>query len=51
MYYLYFIKDGKSVLYGSGSKDYMRELINDYVWLHDMYGKNEVSFKITKKLI
>jgi hypothetical protein len=51
MLYLYFIKDGKLVLYGSGNKAYIRELINDYVYLHEIYGEDEVTFKISKKLI
>jgi hypothetical protein len=51
MLYLYFIKDDKQVLYGSGNKNYIRELINDYVYIHEMYEKDEVTFKISKKLI
>lgn len=51
MYYLYFIKDGEPRLYGSGNKNYMRELINDYVILHEMYDNDEVTFRITRTLI
>ena len=46
-YILYFVKNGKDRLYGSGNMNYMRELINDYL-RHDMYGKDDVVFKVVR---
>jgi hypothetical protein len=41
------ILNGK--FYGSGSLAYMNELFTDYVNKHQLYGKDEVEFKIIKK--
>jgi hypothetical protein len=35
-------------LYGGGNLMYMKELFTDYVIRHEMYGKDEVEFKIVK---
>lgn len=46
---LYFIKDGKETLYGRGSKEYVIELLNDWVVGCDMYGHDSTTFKIKRK--
>lgn len=46
---LYFTKDGKETLYGRGSKEYVIELLNDWVVGCDMYGHDSTSFKIKRK--
>lgn len=43
-YYLYL--NGK--LYGSGPKEYIIELIKDYVVYAELYGRKEVDFKVIK---
>lgn len=48
MYSLYLIKDNEEIFYGSGNIDYMMELLNDYISINNLYGHNEVKFKISK---
>jgi len=47
-YNLSFTKDGKDTFYGNGDMKYMMELMSDYLLVHDMYGRNEISFKIER---
>ena len=50
MYKLYFKhKDGEDYhFYGMGPMYYMRELILDYLVLHDMYGEDQLEFKVER---
>ena len=50
MYKLYFKhKDEEDYhFYGMGPMYYMRELILDYLVLHDMYGENQLEFKVER---
>lgn len=45
---LHFIKDGKETLYGRGSKEYVIELLNDWVVGCGMYGHDSTSFTIKR---
>lgn len=45
---LYFIKDGKETVYGRGSKEYVIELLSDWVVACDMYGHDSTSFIIKR---
>lgn len=47
-YALYREKMFKDVLYGSGSREYLLDLIKDFVIDHDMYGHKQVTFTIKK---
>ena len=51
MYYLYFIEEEKFKFYGSGDMSYIMELLNDYLNICKMYGKKEVSFKVTTEVL
>lgn len=48
-YYLYIRKvdQDKYEFYGSGDMKYLLELMNDYLVLCNMYGKESVEFKVT----
>lgn len=45
-----YIKEGsKFMLYGTGSQRYIRELLFDYLVINDLYGKDEIEFKIKRR--
>lgn len=46
---LHFVKDGIESIYGIGSKEYVMELLNDWVVGCDMYGHDSASFRIERK--
>lgn len=51
MYYLYFIKDNSYEFYGTGNLKYIMELLNDYIYIHKIYDKDMIDFRITTKII
>ena len=46
---LYIKRGSKFMLYGTGSLRYIRELLYDYLVKNDLYGKDEVEFKIKRR--
>lgn len=51
LFELYFVKDDSEFIYGKGSKEYVVELMNDWIATHEMYGYDEVHFKVVKRTL
>lgn len=49
MFTLYIKTRGKFRPYGTGSMRYIRELLFDYLVINDLYGKDEIEFKIERR--
>lgn len=45
---LYFVENGEERLYGKGPASYMTELMNDWIVSCDIYGNDEVTFRVRR---
>lgn len=50
LFELYFIQGESEFIYGKGSKEYIIELLQDYIVTHEMYNLTEIGFKIVKNV-
>ena len=46
---LYFVKGDSEFLYGKGDREYIAELLNDWVGVHGMHEQDSVTFRVDRK--